>query len=177
MRFIFPVAALFISFSAAAFAGGSPKAFEKFAGNYDGEGVFKDELTTLKQSVTADIESEGSLTMVSSPRSAVLAMNGTVETTDGREFPMAWKLTFRRKNACLVEIVYPSGAIGQVNGRYDANKRRITFSGTNRYTSSGGLRFGTSTGSLRLTPSKIIYFQQDNFPGEIVTARKTLTKD
>lgn len=178
MRAFFPTVVFSLILTGAALAGGSPRAFEKFVGNYDGTGTFKDQLSF--QTVNAEVESEGSLAMATSPRSAVLSMSGTVEVPDGREFPMSWRLTFRRKNACVVDVIYPSGAVAQVNGRYEAKKRRITFSGPMRYVSpGGGIRFGNTTGTLRLSVGKITFFQQDTLsvPSEIVTVRQTLTKD
>lgn len=176
MRLFLSAVVLSLVWSGAAVAGGSPKAFEKFVGSYEGKGTFKDQLVT--QTVNAEVESEGSLAMATSPRSAVLSLTGTVETSDGREYPMSWRLTFRRKNVCIVDVIYPSGAVAQVNGRYEASKRRITFTGPMRYVSRGGVRFGNTTGSLRLAVGKITFVQQDSLsvPSEIVTVRQTLTK-
>lgn len=178
MRAVLPAIVSSLILTGAAMAGGSPKAFEKFAGNYDGEGTFKNRLGT--GTVNAKVKSEGSLAMASSPRSAVLSLNGTVEAPNGQKGPMSWKLTFRRKNVCIIDMVYPSGDVAQVTGRYEARKRRITFSGPMRYVMVGGfIRSGTTTGKLRLSASKITFVQQDalSVPLQTITVRQTLTKD
>jgi len=156
-----------------ALAGGSPKAFEKYVGSFEGEGTFSDVSVWGKAQDT--LESEAELSITSSPKTAEVEIASVLEDANT---PMEWVFVFKRKNQCTITVRYPTGAVGTVVAEFNAKKGRITYSGTERFLGAGGgMRMGQVKGRLRFTKKRFVVYEQHTFTGETVTVRQKLDRD
>ncbi len=155
---------------------GSPKAFEKYAGEYAGSGVFRDTLgnITLRQGeVTTEV---GELEVASPPRSATLTLFSSVEFTNGSSSEINSLLTFSRKNRVTETLRFVGGLTGTMTTTYKIKRGRVTYEGDMIFT-GGSILQAEVKGVLRFTDTQVRFTETITFgTGEVILIRQTLER-